>query len=336
MFAKIKKATLVVFITCLIWVWADLSLDEELDNQTITITASKANPRLWVTLEGKPEIQVKADLKGPVAKVRELSKKLESGKEKLEVVFDAEQQNMGTEGEYALQDLQKFLSESKKMHEYGLAVRAARPDKLQHIKVVELKEKTLPVKCVDETDTEIAGARITPDVVTMLVPKQTTAAKVKMMTLAEKKQARGGTIEKKPYVELASGEMRYADTAVKVELPTTQEDMKQYTINGTLGFIFSANLTGGYKVEFTKRPETGSISIIATEEAKTAYEGMGFEVLLKIQDDDVGKAEVSRQVIYNFPERYLREDKIRLKGDPAEAKFRLVPVTDQNQPASVE
>jgi len=336
MFAKIKKAMLVVFITCLIWVWADLSLDEELDNQTITITASKANPRLWVTLEGKPEIQVKADLKGPVAKVRELSKKLESGKEKLEVVFDAEQQNMGTEGEYVLQDLQKFLLESKKMHEYGLAVRAARPDKLQHIKVVELKEKTLPVKCVDETDTEIAGARITPDVVTMLVPKQTTAAKVKMMTLAEKKQARGGTIEKKPYVELASGEMRYADTAVKVELPTTQEDMKQYTINGTLGFIFSANLTGGYKVEFTKRPETGSISIIATEEAKTAYEGMGFEVLLKIQDDDVGKAEVSRQVIYNFPERYLREDKIRLKGDPAEAKFRLVPVTDQNQPASVE
>ena len=130
--------------------------------------------------------------------------------------------------------------------------------------------------------------------------------------------------------------MRYADTAVKVELPTTQEDMKQYTINGTLGFIFSANLAGGYKVEFTKRPEIGSIPIIATEEAKTAYEGMGFEVLLKIQDDDVGKAEVSRQVIYNFPERYLREDKIRLKGDPAEAKFRLVPVTDQNQPASVE
>jgi hypothetical protein len=76
MFAKIRKAILVIFITCLIWVWADLSLDEGLDNQTITITASKANPRLWVTLEGRPEIQVKADLRGPVAKVRELSKKI--------------------------------------------------------------------------------------------------------------------------------------------------------------------------------------------------------------------------------------------------------------------
>jgi hypothetical protein len=333
MFTKIRKAILVIFITCLIWVWADLSLDEGLDNQTITITASKANPRLWVTLEGRPEIQVKADLRGPVAKVRELSKKIESGKEKLEAVFDAEQQNMGTAGEYVVQDLRKFLSEGKKIREYGLAVKAARPDKLQHIKVVELKEKTLPIKCVDETDTEIAGARTTPDIVTMLVPEQLTEARVKMADLAEKKQARGGAIDKKPYIKLASGETRYADMTVKVELPATQEDMKQYTINGTLGFIFSANLAGGYKVEFIKRPEIGSIPIIATEEAKAAYEEKGFEVLLEIQDDDVGKPEVSRQIIYNFPVKYVREDKIRLKGDPAEAKFRLVPV-DGNQPAA--
>ena len=333
MFAKIRKAILVIFITCLIWVWADLSLDEGLDNQTITITASKANPRLWVTLEGRPEIQVKADLRGPVAKVRELSKKIESGKEKLEAVFDAEQQNMGTAGEYVVQDLRKFLSEGKKIREYGLAVKAARPDKLQRIKVVELKEKALPIKCVDETDTEIAGARITPDIVTMLVPEQLTEARVKMAGLAEKKQARGGAIDKKPYIELASGEARYADMTVKVELPATQEDMKQYTINGTLGFIFSANLAGGYKVEFIKRPEIGSIPIIATEEAKAAYEEKGFEVLLEIQDDDVGKPEVSRQIIYNFPVKYVREDKIRLKGDPVEAKFRLVPV-DSNQPAA--
>jgi hypothetical protein len=337
MFARLKKAILVIFITCLIWVWADLSLDEGLDNQPITITASKANPRLWVTLEGKPEIQIRADLRGPAAKIHELSRKIESGKEKLEAVFDAEQQNMSTEGEYTLQDLRKFLAESKKIHEYGLSVKAARPDKLQHIKVVALKEKTLPIKCVDETDTEIGGAHITPDIVTMLVPEQLTEAKVKTATLAEKKQARGGTIDKKPYVELASGEVRYADTTVKVELPMTQEDMKQYTINGTLGFIFSANLAGGYKVEFTKRPEIGSIPIIATEEAKTAYEEKGFEVLLEIQDDDVKKDEVSRTIIYNFPLKYVREDKIRLKGDPVEAKFRLVPVSrDPNQPSVSE
>ncbi len=332
MFAKFKKAILVIFITCLIWVWADLSLDKELPDQTITIAASKANPRLWVTIEGKPEIQVKADLKGPARKTSELGTKVNAGKEKLEVIFDAEKENMAAEGEYSLPDVQKFLAESDKIREYGLSVQAARPDKLQKIKVVELTEKTLPVKCVDETDNEISGARITPDTVTMLVPKQMAGAKVKMMTPAEKKQARGGVIDKKPYVELANGEIRYADITVKVELPATQEDMKQYTISGTLGFIFSANLTGEYKVDFIKRPEIGSIPIVATEEAKTAYEERGFEVLLEIQDDDVGKQEVTRQVIYNFPMQYFHEDKIRLKGDPAEAKFRLVPITDQNTP----
>jgi hypothetical protein len=334
MFPKIKKAVLVIFITCLIWVWADLSLDEPLNNQTIIVTASKANPQLWVTIEGKSEIQIKADLSGPVAKIRELSQKIDSGKEKLDVVFDAEAQNMNAAGEYVLQDLRKFLAESKKIHEYGLGVKAARPDTLK-IKVVELKEKTLPIKCVDETDTEIAGASMTPDVVTMLAPEQLTEARVKLATLAEKKQARGGVVEKKPYIELAKGEARYADAIIRVELPITGEDMKQYTISGTLGFIFSANLAGNYKVEFTKRPEIGSIPIIATEEAKAAYEEKSFEVLLEIQDDDVNKDEISRTIIYNFPIKYVREDKIRLKGDPAEAKFRLVPV-DGNQPARAE
>ena len=332
MFAKFKKAALVIFITCLIWVWADLSLDKDLPDQTITVTASKANPRLWVTIDGKPEIQVKADLKGATRKISELVTKINAGKEKLEVVFDAEKENMATEGEYSLPDVQKFLAESDKLREYGLSVQAARPDKLQKIKVVVLTEKTLPIKCVDEAGNEITGAHITPDAVTMLVPKLMAEVKVKMATVAEKKQARGGAIDKKPYIELASGEIRYADATVRVELPAMQEDMKPFTISGTLGFIFSANLAGQYKLEFTKRPEIGSIAIVATEEAKTAYEEKGFEVLLEIQDDDVGKQEVTRKVMYNFPEQYIREDKIRLKGDPAEAKFRLVPVTDNNTP----
>jgi hypothetical protein len=325
MFAKLKKAVLVIFITCLIWVWADLSLDKDLPDQTITVTASKANPRLWVTIDGKPEIQIKADLKGATRKISELVNKINAGKEKLEVVFDAEKENMATEGEYSLPDVQK-------LREYGLSVQAARPDKLQKIKVAVLMEKTLPIKCADEAGNEITGAHITPDTVTMLVPKLMAEARVKISTAAEKKQARGGAVEKKPYIELASGEIRYADTTVKVELPATQEDMKQYTISGTLGFIFSANLTGQYKVEFTKRPEIGSIAIVATEEAKAAFEERGFETLLEIQDDDVGKQEVTRKVMYNFPEQSVREDKIRLKGDPAEAKFRLVPITDHNTP----
>jgi len=326
MFAKIKKAVLVIFITCLIWVWADLSLDDVLENQTVTIIASKANPKLWVTLDGKSEAQIRANISGPVGKIREIAQKIDSGKEKLDVTFDAEKQNMTVDGDYALQDVRKFLAESKQIRDYGLGVKFVRPDTLK-IKVVELKDRTLPIKCVDETDTEIPGAKITPDIITTLAPEQVDTAKIKLSSLMEKKQARGGAIEKKPYIELANGEIRNIDIAVRLELPTTSEDMKQQTISGTLGYIFSANLAGGYKVEFIKKPEIGNIPIIATDEAKAAYEEKGFEVLLEIQDDDVSRPEVTRQIIYNFPAKYVSEDKIRLKGDPVEAKFRLVPVS---------
>lgn len=301
-------------------------MDDVLENQTVTVVAGRGNPALWVTLDGKSEIQIKANIKGPKSKTRELSQKIDSGKEKLEVTFDAEKQNMTAEGSYTLQDVPKFLSESNRIRDYGLIVKFARPDTL-NIKVVELKDRTLPIKCIDETDTEIPGAKITPDIITTLAPENVDSVKIKISSLMEKKQARSGAIEKKPYIELANGEIRNIDIAVKLELPATPEEMKQQTISGTLGFIFSANLAGGYKVEFIKKPEIGSIPIIATDEAKAAYEEETFEVLLKIQDDDVSKPEITRQIIYNFPTKYVSEDKIRLKGNPVEAKFKLVPVS---------
>ncbi|HBG28401.1 MAG: hypothetical protein A2Y10_11115 [Planctomycetes bacterium GWF2_41_51] len=331
MLAKFKKAGLVIFITCLIWIWADLSLDKDLTGQTMTIIASKADPQLWVTIDGKTEIQVKADLRGPSVKVSELNRKIQAGEEKLDVIFDPAKENMETPGKYSLPDVRKFLAESEKIQEYGLTVKFAHPDKLDDIQVVALKEKTLPIKCVDEMDNEIPSAKITPDIITMYAPDQVTESKVKLPSATERKQARAGSITKNPYIELAKNEVRYSDATVKVELPAISEDMKPYTIRGTLGFTFSANLVGRYEVEFIKRPEVGGIPILATPEARDAYEQKQFEVLLDIQDDDVGKPEVTRQINYNFPTTFLREDKIRLRGDPAEAKFRLVPVIDPNQ-----
>ena len=327
MAASIRKAALVIFITCLIWVWADLSLDEDLAGQVITIQASRANPKLWVTIDGKTEVQIKADLTGPRGKINELLAKLNSEKEKFEIVFDAEKANMTSGGEYDLDDLRKFVSESKKIRDYGLAVKATSPNKLK-IEVAELKERTLKVVCVDETDAEIAGATIIPETINMPVPDELEEVRVKLTMLSEKKQARQGFIDKKPYIEL-SGVTRYADSSVRVELPAVQDDMKQHTIRGTLGYILSGNLADGkYKIEFIKRPDIGSLTIIATTEAKAAYEAKAFEVLLEISDDDFKAGEITRKVIYNFPIQYVREDKIQLKGEPAEAKFKLIAVDE--------
>jgi len=335
-FSAVKKALLVGFITCLIWVWADLSLDDELLNKTITIIASQSNPSLWVTIDGKLELQIKADLTGPKSTTSELEGKLVSGKEKLEIVFDAEKENMASSGSYTLEDLRKFVSESRKIREYGLGVKTTTPDTLS-IQVVELKEQSLKVVCVDETETEITGAIITPAVIErMLAPVGAIEARVRLFTLGEKKQARQGFIDKKPYIKLPGG-IRYADNSVEIRLPPAQDELKPYTIRGTLGYIFSANLAGRkYKIEFTKQPDIGTIPIVSTVEAKTAYEGKSFEVLLEINDDDVQAGEITRKVIYNFPEKYVRQDQIRLKGDPAEAKFTITPIEDKMGEGAVE
>lgn len=319
MFNKIKKILLVIFITCLIWVWADLSTDEELPGQIVTITASQANPVLWVSLENKPEIQVKVDLSGPASRIR----KIESGEEDLNVSFDAEQEGMALENSYTLDNLRRFLQD--KMRKYGLAVDDCEPKELS-VQVRQLTKRVLPVKCIDEeNDTPIAKVTITPETVNMFAPTGKDRAEVKLNS-AEKKQARQSFVEKKPYIDFG-GRLRYAEKSVKIELlGPIEEDLQRATIRGTLGFIVSENWTGEYKVEWIKAPDIGSIPILATPKAKAAYEAEMFEVLLDIKDSDINSGEIARTVKYNFPEDFVRDDKIRLNADPAEAKFKLVPV----------
>jgi hypothetical protein len=321
MFAKIKKALLVIFITCLIWVWADLSQDIPLAGQIVTVTASQANPNLWVSLENKPDVQVKVNLKGQAKKISEFSKKVE-GEEGLRISFDVEKESMTSEGSYTLENLRRFLQDEIK--KYGLTVVACDPEKLE-VQVVKLIEKPLAVKCIDEvTGALMTKAKITPETVNMFVPAGKDTVEVKLNSM-EKKQARQDFVEIKPHIDLG-GRLRYAEKPVRIELPSVGEDLQPSTIRGTVGFLVSENWTGQYEVEWIKAPDIGSISILATPQAKAAYEAQLFEVILEIRDNDINAGEITRKIIYNFPQDFLRDDKIRLNGDPVETTFKLVPV----------
>ena len=47
---KYGKIAIVIFITVLIWVWADLALDKTLPVANIPVTVAKStNPALWVS-----------------------------------------------------------------------------------------------------------------------------------------------------------------------------------------------------------------------------------------------------------------------------------------------
>ena len=58
-----KKVILVVSITVLIWVWADLAQDDELTNVPARIYVDEAaNPGLWVSLDKEPLVPIKITL----------------------------------------------------------------------------------------------------------------------------------------------------------------------------------------------------------------------------------------------------------------------------------
>jgi len=71
----------------------------------------------------------------------------------------------------------------------------------------------------------------------------------------------------------------------------------------------------------------GAITIRATADAKRAYEQMPYQVILQIDDEDSRSEEpLRRELIYNFPDQYLRTDDIRLNQQPVTARFELTPL----------
>jgi hypothetical protein len=55
---------------------------------------------------------------------------------------------------------------------------------------------------------------------------------------------------------------------------------------------------------------------------------MPYQVILEIDDEDAKSTEpLRRELIYNFPDEYIRRDEIRLNQQPVTARFELIPLT---------
>lgn len=341
MLTKVKygKIAIVIFITALIWVWADLALDEKLSVSNIPVAISKsADPALWASFAGRSSTTALSEqsifidtivLKGPASRVADVKRKLNTGWLKLEFFLDVGQEGMVGTGEYSL-DVLNFLRKSDQIKQLGLTVESSQPEKLA-VNIVELVKKSLSVQCFDENKVRLEAESIEPSKVDMFVPEywggEKLTAEVKLAR-KEIEQARASAIEKTPYIELATGQRREAATTVKVKMPLAEDVLKTYTITtATLGFTLSANLQGKYTVEIANENDViGSILIKATPQAQQVYEkGMRYQVILEVYDEDVKSEEVKREVVYNFPPEFVRKGEIVLNQPPVPARFKLTP-----------
>jgi hypothetical protein len=157
-----------------------------------------------------------------------------------------------------------------------------------------------------------------------------------LLTSRDITQARASLAVKTPYVELAPGRTRPASDTVRIKMSPEADSLTEYPIDAKLGITLGLNLVGEYDVEVTNYNDLVSFPIFATPDAKQAYENQDFQITLIIRDEDAKKPNdvKRREVVHDFPKESLRRNEIRLKNQPKEAFFKLIPLSSAETPAS--
>jgi len=328
---KYSKITIVIFLTVLIWVWADLALDETLpEKSAVVVVDESVDPKLWISFDKSPSANIKITLSGPHTAVTTMDVELRKGLKPLEFIFNAVQEQMDKPGTHSLK-LLEFLQKDRQLRRRGLKVESCDPNELS-VNVVELFKKSLTVECFDVSDNPLKAQSIEPSKVDAFVPADSRlTAKIKL-TKAEIEQARKAPIKKIPNVELAAEHIRESSTAVTIKLAPEEDPLTVQRIEeATLVIAMSPTLLAKYYVEVTNLTPLLSSSIVvrATNEAKEAYEYQKLpHMTLYIFDDDTKQGEeVQRKAVhYNFPPEFVRTGEIQLDQEPATADFKLMPL----------
>jgi hypothetical protein len=328
---KIGKIAIVVFLTVLIWVWADLAQDETLSlSELVTITVAQTNdPSLWITFKGSDGVlrrQVLLDsveLKGPASRVAKIEQMRNKGALDLDLFLIPDQIGLREDGSQVISVL-NLLRENDQIKQLGLAVESCEPQTLT-VQVRHLVKKPLQVQCVDENGLVLSGAEVDPTTVEAYAPSDEVRTARIRLSAAEQQQARESAIQKNPLVELAPGQNRDIPTRVTVRLPSAETALTRYLVRATLGFCFSRNLQGKYQVELQNADALESVFVNATAAAAAEFSNQPFHIVLYILDTDPQATDVlEREVVFNYPPQYGRN---QITGEaPPKAQFRVVPI----------
>jgi hypothetical protein len=330
------KIAIVVFLTILIWVWADLAQDEPLPLRNfVTVSVAPSNQTLWVCFTDPAQVLrtsvtlENVDLRGPASRVADVERMKNKGTLEGDLFLVPEQEGLTEPGTRTF-DVLNFLKQNDEIRQLGLTVESCEPRNLT-VRVVQLDELIIPVECVDLNGNPIPGVTLDPARVKAHVPRDVTyTAKIELTDL-DRIQARTTTIDRTPYVELAPGQRRPVATSVKVSLLRQEVPLAEYSFQGTLGFCFSPILQGQYRVEFDPdRSETAlaAVSVKATQAALDAYRRQRFHILLYILDEDIQATSwIERPVRLDLPDEFVQKREIMEgEGQTTPARFRLVPV----------
>lgn len=330
----VKKIILVVFITVLIWVWADLMQDEELSNVPATVYVDEAaNPELWVSLDGGVSSLIKITLTGPASRINDVKRRLElrdaAKRLKFSFKFDAAAEKFEPAEVASTLELLPFLQKDVDIRKLGLNVGAVTPERIS-VEVRRLIKRRLPVECVDEAGGLLRAEYIKPEQIEMLVPEAWEGEILKAYAEVSRSQVGSVAISPvrvRPYIWLAADWQKYADDEVEIKMHPVEPRLKEYQLSTVIGFTCSQNLLGKYGVELLNPDQVPSIvRFRATPQAESAYRNISFKLLLVIEDADANATEpLVRPLIYNFPAEFVLQNEISAIQPAPEVKFKLNP-----------
>ena len=143
------------------------------------------------------------------------------------------------------------------------------------------------------------------------------------MSPTEIAAARISAIPVTPYVKFG-GKKREAESTVEIELAKAEAELQAFNItSANIVIAFGTNLVGKYSVELLGFDAT--VRIKATPEAMQVYKSQPYHMILYINENDV-KSDLARtkQVEYNLPEEFVREDKIVIDQEATRVKFEII------------
>ncbi len=328
----VKKILLVLFITMLIWVWADLSQDEVYRDSTAVLHISQAaDPGLWVRFVSNnatelPLKQIK--IEGPAIRIAELKRDIAEGLVQLRFELDPDELGLVDSDSPYTVPLTQFLSQNQELRKRGLKVTETAIENVQ-VLATQLVEKRLQVVPLDENNIPIENADINPQQIKMRVPPEWQGLMLRAyvrMTVPQIIRARKEAIAIKPFIEFVPGVVRTSETPVEIKLPEDGLNLLDKPVQGSLGYVVSPDILEQYIVVIDNPGDfTSTIQIKATEEAYQDYNSQKYKLLLEIQGDDARKELVTRSPEYNFPMEYVRRGEILPVKRPERARFRLIP-----------
>ena len=331
---KLGKIFIVVFLTVLIWVWADLAQDERMSlSGYVTMTVARpSDPTVWVSFEGsdatlRPSVTIdNIDLKGPASRVTEIERMRKKGELDLDLFVSPEEEGWTQAGPRTF-DVLNFLKQSDEIKQLGLTVESCEP-RTVNVQVRLLVERPLRVECVDDNGAPLR-AIVEPPTVDAYVPDGVVAARVRL-SANEQAQARVSPIQKTPYVELVPGQRRDVSTRVSVALAPEEVVLAEHPVQAVLGFCFSPNLQGTYRVILENEADLATVLVRSTTDAWQAYERQPFHIFLYVLDADrQATGVISRPVVFNFPQQYVQNGQIEGTPPPA-ARFRLELIPEES------